>query len=173
MGAVVPFYLMDSGSGIDCDSKYVEWAQVLSSRQSRITITWFGAKLTEHPAEALVGTLDGENGARLAYVQIPDDAFYGILETGLEVHNMRVSGVRLSKTDGLPFNSHFVGKVRSGGAVIYERPAGTMRLRLVFESPTLAAIKSPDVELLPGKKYIVEYHHAAFSAGKFTIKEEP
>ena len=73
-----------------------------------------------------------------------------------------------SMAEEVGLNARYVGAVRSGGTIVFERVPGVMRLRVL--TPGGDAAYSPDYILEKGKKYTVEY---SYSGPRFTISERP
>lgn len=67
-------------------------------------------------------------------------------------------------------NALYVGTVRSGGSTTFDRPEGTMQLRVV--SPGGDTAFAPDFPVKKGKKYVVVYTYG-FSGVNFAISERP
>lgn len=73
-------------------------------------------------------------------------------------------------TDGIKPNAKYVGSVRSGGSVIYDRPAGAMRFKVV--TPGGDEAFAPSFQVQAGKKYLVDYTYGITGVG-FTLTERP
>ena len=73
-------------------------------------------------------------------------------------------------TDAIKPNARYVGAVRSGGSVIYDRPAGDMRFKVV--TPGGDEAFSPGFQVQAGKKYLVDYTYGITGVG-FTLTERP
>lgn len=67
-------------------------------------------------------------------------------------------------------NARYLGTVRSGGMTTWDRPAGTMRLRVVTPGGDTAF--APDFTVEAGKKYVILYTYG-FSGVDFALSERP
>ena len=67
-------------------------------------------------------------------------------------------------------NARYLGTVRSGGTVTFDRPEGVMRLRVVTPGGDTAF--APDFPIMKGRRYVVVYTYG-FSGVGFTLHERP
>lgn len=67
-------------------------------------------------------------------------------------------------------NARYLGTVRSGGSIVFDRPEGTTRIRVVTPGGDTAF--APDFPVKKGKKYVVVYTYG-FSGVNFAISERP
>lgn len=67
-------------------------------------------------------------------------------------------------------NVRYLGAVRSGGITVFDRPQGSMRLKVV--TPSGEEAFAADFAVEKGKKYTVVYSYG-FAGVKFTISERP
>lgn len=65
-------------------------------------------------------------------------------------------------------NARYCGTVRSGGSIVFDRPEGTMRIRVVTPGGDTAF--APDFTVQKGRKYVVVYTYG-FSGVNFAISE--
>lgn len=67
-------------------------------------------------------------------------------------------------------NCAFVGSMKSGGYALYDRPPGTLRLRIV--TPGGDEAFAPDFAVDADKRYVIDYQYG-ISGVQFTIHERP
>jgi hypothetical protein len=73
-----------------------------------------------------------------------------------------------SKVDSLTDNCRYVGSVGNGEYVVYDRPSGIMRLRVI--TPNGDESFAPDFNIKAGKRYFVDYQ---YTSQQFIVSERP
>jgi hypothetical protein len=123
VGAAVPHYVFDRGTGMTFDSVLTDYGPVNSN------------SMTIHNSNV---------------VMAPD--------------------VIATTPDHPPLNARYIGEIRSGDTVIYDRPAGVLQIIAVTQGGDEGA--SPEFKLEAGKIYRVSFNYAQmFAAHLFDIQE--
>jgi hypothetical protein len=109
------------------------------------------------------------NGSRVGVKSSPRNT-WGVVQVpgGVGILTFRDKSVTSDATDRIKPNARYMGSVGAGGALSFDRPAGTLRLRTV--TPGGDEAFAPDFQISAGKKYVVEYSYNS-SGVNFSIKE--
>ena len=99
-------------------------------------------------------------------VPIYSGSFMGSERTSVSIDVATVSDA----TDAIRPNARYAGAVRSGGSLIYDRPAGDLRFKVV--TPGGDEAFSPVFPVENGKKYLVEYAYG-LTGVHFSLFERP
>jgi len=161
LGAIVSHYVIDCGSNIDFDSKVIEEGQIelgdwIDRTHRRVT------KITE--TQQVVAA----NSDRASHV------FFLIFPSNVPGEEFTLSPFGYKDENGLlrvirP-NARYVGSVRSGELIVFDRPAGNMWLKVITPSGDEAF--APNFQIETGKKYLVSYTYG-ISGIDFSLSESP
>ncbi len=147
-----------------------ETQQVMAPNSGRMCYVQF-LVLPKSVAETELAA--GENGA-LGVLRKEGDTLVPLYIVSLvgpdKTPFVSTGAVAADATDRIRPNARYAGSVRSGGSIVFDRPAGTMRLRVI----TLGGDEAfaPDFQVEAGKKYLVDYTYS-FSGTTFTLSERP
>lgn len=160
LGAVVPHYVMDSGSNIQFDSKVIEKGQILFLDDNKIRIT----ETQKVEAE------NTDQGNYVYFLVLPTNVSGKELTLKLNAGRRFNDDQLLRALSEIMPNARYVGSVLSGESIVFDRPAGTMQLKVITTGGDEAF--APNFQIEAGKKYFVSYSYA-FSGVGFALSECP
>ena len=189
-GALVTHYVFDCGTNIKFDSTLIEKPQVVPSATNGYGIIeaqktmpsndykmwWACIALPEHvqPEDAIAfHYLPGDENNMVYYIS-GGKIFGQQLRLGFNLIPGRemISGEKLIRdlASKIARNARYIGSIRSGGTLVFDRPQGILRLKVVLENGSEAF--APDFAIEKGKRYTVVQSWGIFGV-KFTISERP
>lgn len=185
LGAAVTHYAVDCGTGLDHDARLIRGGDIVVDYRptqpfARVPISAVRIQCKDpmHANKDVMGSV-----ACLVLPPASPPVDDGVVTTHLkrflqDIDLQPAGGGTYVRTQvdvapciaGMKPNGTYAGPMRSGGCVVFDRPPGVMRLRVITRGGDEGF--APDFVVEAGKQYVIDYQYG-LSGVQFTLHERP